>query len=351
MTAAFTVSAVLRCAGCVLAMSLLPAQGSAQAGGEHDFDFEIGNWRTHISRLRRPLSGDTTWIEYDGTSVVKPVWHGRANTVELEVDGPGGQHIQGLSLRLYNPRSRQWSLNFVNAAVGTMGVPTVGEFKHGRGEFYDWEEYGGRMILVRNVWRDMTPTSCRFEQSFSDDGGKTWELNWIATDTRIADEPAPTANTGSHDFDFEIGSWAVKNSRLLHPLTDSATWIRFDGTSEGRKVWNGRAVLLELESDPPSGHSQGLALRTWDPQARQWNVTFAGSRTGVLSPPAIGGFKGGRGEFYNLERLDNGRTVLARSVISRITPTSYRLEQAYSADGGRTWVMVWISEHTRGRRG
>ena len=347
MRTASTLWVGLTSALCFLAMSLPPKHGAAPPGGEHDFDFEIGNWRTHISRLRRPLSGDTTWIEYDGTSVVKQVWGGRANTVELEVDGPGGQHIQGLSLRLYNPGSRQWSLNFVNAAIGTMSVPTVGEFRNGRGEFYDWEEYDGRMILVRNVWKDITPTSCRFEQSFSDDGGKSWELNWVATDTRIQDEPSAPANTGSHDFDFELGTWTVKNARLLDPMTDSAKWVRFDGTSVARKVWNGRAVLLELESDPPSGHSQGLILRTWHPQARQWNVAFASSRVGVLSSPAVGGFARGRGEFYNLERLDDGRTVLGRSVLSGITPRSYRLEQAYSADGGRTWVTTWISEHTR----
>src|SRR4051812_26023208 len=100
---------------CLLAAILLSSRGVAQADGAHDFDFEIGNWKTHIDRLRRPLSGDTTWLAYDGTSVVKPVWGGRANTVELEVSGPGGRRIQGLSLRLYDPRSRQWSLNFVNA--------------------------------------------------------------------------------------------------------------------------------------------------------------------------------------------------------------------------------------------
>jgi len=111
------------------------------------------------------------------------VWGGRANLVELEVDGPAG-HIQALSLRLYNPESRQWSLNFSNSAGGTMAVPTIGEFKAGRGEFYDQETLNGRAILVRFVILDITPTSCRFEQSFSDDGGKTWELNWVATDRR-----------------------------------------------------------------------------------------------------------------------------------------------------------------------
>jgi len=333
----------------LLAIALLASHAPAQPDGAHDFDFEIGSWKTHISRLRRPLSGDTVWFEYDGTSVVKPVWNGRANTVELEVDGPGGRHIEGLSLRLYDPRARQWSINYVNAAVGTMSVPTVGAFANGRGEFFDWEAYEGRMILVRNVWTDITPTSCRFEQSYSDDGGRTWELNWVATDTRVPNAPAPPPDNGSHDFDFEIGAWTVRNTRVLDPLTDSARTIRFDGTSVARKVWNGRAVLVELASDPPSGHGEGLILRTYDPRARQWNVTFASSRGGALSPPAIGGFRDGRGEFYDLEPLADGRTVLARSVLSDITPSSYRLEQAYSADGGRTWQVTWTSAHTRVR--
>jgi len=162
-------------------------QAPAQRDGQHDFDFEIGTWKTHISRLVRPLTGSTTWIEFEGTSVVRKIWNGRANLVELEVDGPTG-HIEGLSLRLYNPQSHQWSLNFANSSSGTLSQPTIGEFKNGRGEFYDQESFNGRTILVRNVWSDITPDSCRFEQAFSDDGGKTWEVNWIATDTRVKDE-------------------------------------------------------------------------------------------------------------------------------------------------------------------
>jgi hypothetical protein len=71
-----------------------------------------------------------------------------------------------------------------------MSTPTIGEFKDGRGEFYDQEKLDGRAILVRFVISDITPTSCRFEQAFSADGGKTWEVNWIATDTRIAEATA-----------------------------------------------------------------------------------------------------------------------------------------------------------------
>jgi len=152
--------------------------------GQNDFDFEIGTWKTHLKRRLRPLTGSNTWVEYEGTSVVKKVLNGKANLVELTVDGPAG-HIEGLSLRLYNPQSRQWSLNFANVNDGTLTPPSIGEFKNGRGEFYNQDSLNGRSILVRFVISDITPTSCRFEQSFSDDGGKTWETNWIATDTRM----------------------------------------------------------------------------------------------------------------------------------------------------------------------
>ena len=158
-------------------------QSARERDGQHDFDFEIGTWKTHVSRLLNPLTGSTAWIEFEGTSVVRKIWNGLANLVELEADGPTG-HLQVLSLRLYNPQSRQWSIHAANSSSGTLSVPTVGEFKNGRGEFFDQEPFNGRMILVRNVWSDITPDSCRFEQSFSDDGGKTWEVNWIATDTR-----------------------------------------------------------------------------------------------------------------------------------------------------------------------
>lgn len=167
-----------------LICGLTGAEEAAKPAGDHDFDFEIGLWKTHISRLMHPLSGSTTWVEYDGTSVVHKIWNGKANLLELEVSGPNG-HLEALSLRLYNPSARQWTLNFSNASVGALGQPTVGEFRGGRGEFYDQEDFNGRAILVRFVISDISADSCHFEQSFSADGGKTWEVNWIATDTRM----------------------------------------------------------------------------------------------------------------------------------------------------------------------
>ena len=165
-------------------LALLLAPQTTPRDGQHDFDWEIGTWKTQLRRLQRPLTGSTTWVEYEGTSVVTKVLDGRANLVELKVSGPSGK-IEGLSLRLYNPQSRKWSLNFANINDGTLVTPSVGEFKDERGEFYNEDTYNGRKILVRFVITKVTADQYRFEQAFSADGGKTWEANWIAVDTRV----------------------------------------------------------------------------------------------------------------------------------------------------------------------
>ena len=191
---------------CSLVVVLQPFQGLAQQNseavkpsvqhapaerdGQHDFDFEIGTWKIHLKRLEHRLTGSTTWVEFDGTSVTRKVWDGRADLEEFETDSPAGGHIEGMTLRLYDPQTHQWSLYWATSKSSTMGPPTIGEFKNGRGEFYDTEPSGpnGRSILVRFVWSDITPNSAHFEQSFSDDGGKTWEVNWITDQTRVKDE-------------------------------------------------------------------------------------------------------------------------------------------------------------------
>jgi hypothetical protein len=162
---------------------LLAAAGPIRAAdrdGQHDFDFNVGTWKTHVSRLVHPLAGSTTWTEYNGVSVVRTVWNGRASLFELEVEGPAG-HIEGVGLRLYNPKSGQWNLNWTNSSVGMLDSPMIGEFKDGRGDFYGQDTLDGRSILVRNGFSDITRNSSRFEQAFSADGGKTWETNWVMT--------------------------------------------------------------------------------------------------------------------------------------------------------------------------
>ena len=129
-----------------------PLQVGTTRNGEHDFDFEIGTWKTHLTRLQHPLTGSTAWVDYEGTTVVRKVWSGRANLAELEVDGPAG-HLEILSLRLYDPQAHQWSLNTASSKGGTISVPTIGEFKNGRGEFFrhranEWKKHISSKYLV-----------------------------------------------------------------------------------------------------------------------------------------------------------------------------------------------------------
>lgn len=156
----------------------------AFAQSENDFDFEIGIWETKVKVLKNPLSGTTEWLAFEGTSIVSEVCKGKANMVELDVEGESGK-IEGVSLRLYHPETKQWSLNYANMKTGNLGVPAVGGFKNGRGEFYNEDIFKGRKILVRFIISGITENSIHFEQAFSADNGKTWEANWIADDTRI----------------------------------------------------------------------------------------------------------------------------------------------------------------------
>jgi len=154
--------------------------------GAHDFDFEFGRWKAHIARRLKPLTGSTTWVEYDGLSVVRPVWGGQANLGELDVAGPAGR-IQGMSLRLYDASARQWKIRWANSADSELGAPMVGSFANGRGLFYNQETLNGRAILVRFVFSNMAATGFRIEQAFSDDGGRNWEVNWISDFTKLPD--------------------------------------------------------------------------------------------------------------------------------------------------------------------
>jgi hypothetical protein len=176
------------------ALFLLPRKGpgvaraappTADRDGQHDFDFELGSWKIHLRRRLHPLTGSNTWVEYDGTSVTRKLWDGRAQVNEFESDAAAG-HIEGLTLRTYNPQTHDWRLYWANAKDGTVVVPQIGQFKNGQGEFYAQDTLDGKSIFVRFIWSKTDSTKPHFEQSFSEDGGKTWEVNWITDQTRVS---------------------------------------------------------------------------------------------------------------------------------------------------------------------
>lgn len=164
---------------------------SVARDGQHDFDFEIGTWTIAVRRLVRPLTGSTTWIKPQGfVHIVRKVWGGRASLAELKIDRPT-PHFEGLMLRLYNPQSHRWSIYWASAKDGALDTPLTGRFENGRGVFLNKNVFNGALVDVRVVYSDITPTSFRTEQSFSADGGKTWEPNLIQTFARRKPQGRP----------------------------------------------------------------------------------------------------------------------------------------------------------------
>lgn len=161
-------------------------QTSAERDGQHDFDPLIGKWKFHVKRRLNPLTGSNTWVDLEGTGGCFKIWDGRAQLDTIEIEGPT-EHLEGLTLRTYNPQSHQWRLYWANSKTGVLDPPQVGQFKDGRGEFVAQDTINGKTILIRYAWTDMTTNSPHFEQSFSNDGGKTWEVNFISDQVRAAD--------------------------------------------------------------------------------------------------------------------------------------------------------------------
>jgi hypothetical protein len=338
----------------LMAMNLHPtAQARAQAAttarnGQHDFDFNVGTWKTHIRRLVHAANGADSWIEQNGTVVVQPIWNGRGELEQIEADGPTG-HWEGLTLFLYNPQAHQWSESYANSKDGILDSPMVGQFNGGRGEFFAQVDAGGQTILVRGVWSDIQADSHRYTISLSSDGGATWDPNFIAELTRAsANEPdsaAPSlgADAPEHGFDFELGTWKLHLKRLVNPLTGSHTWTDFYADSVTRSIWGGRGELEQFEASGAAGRIEGLTLRTYDPQTHQWRLYWANSKDGALFVPQIGQFKGDTGEFYGTDFV-NGKYVYVRFIW---WPMTAHFEQAFSNDGGKTWEVNWITDQTR----
>jgi hypothetical protein len=155
--------------------------------GRHDFDFEVGTWKAHVRTLTHRLAAANDWEEYDGTVVTRtlPMLEGW-NEAEMRVENAQThRRIELLAVRLYNPESRQWSIYGSSVKTGVFDPPVVGQFANGHGEFYGQDNWQGRAITVRYSWQAIGHERTHFEQAFSQDGGKTWQVNWIYDGTRV----------------------------------------------------------------------------------------------------------------------------------------------------------------------
>jgi hypothetical protein len=313
--------------------------------GQHDFDFGEGTWHTHITRTPDPFGQPDVTVTLEGTVTSRKVWGGRAWLEEIEADGPRG-HWEALTLFLYNPHSHEWSMNFLNSQVATLGAPLIGSFDtDGHGQFIQSDTFKDRAILVRGVWTKISADAHDYGEQYSDDGGKSWKFSFLGHKTRIAAGEAGPVPVSSA-FDFEIGTFKSHSRRLLKPLTGSTKWVETDGTTVVNRVWGGRANLAEIHIDPPFGPIDFLALRWYNPTAHQWFLDFANAADGTLGVPMAGVFNQGRVDFYDAETVGDKSTLVHFALwpTSRDTGAS---EQAFSADAGQTWEVNYRTVYTR----
>ena len=164
----------------------------------HDFDFLRGDWTAHHHKLKARLVGSHDWVEFDGTVSQRPVMLGWGNSGDNFFNVPGAPY-RGVSLRSYDPRTAEWLVWWLDGRdpTGELGPPIRGRFENGVGHFYSNDTEGGKPIRVRVTWTRPSPDTARWEQAYSVDGGKTWEVNWTTDFTRATGAPASPSRPAS----------------------------------------------------------------------------------------------------------------------------------------------------------
>lgn len=155
----------------------------APADGRHDFDFYYGRWQVHNERLKERLAGCDEWERFSATQRCRPLLGGIGNIDDFVTDWSGG--FRGMTLRLFDPQARQWSIYWASDRSGVLEPPVVGRFEDGVGTFHGHDQHNGQPVLVRFLWHGITAGRAHWEQAFSADEGQHWETNWRMRMTRM----------------------------------------------------------------------------------------------------------------------------------------------------------------------
>ncbi|HVF17955.1 MAG TPA: hypothetical protein VNA21_13625 [Steroidobacteraceae bacterium] len=332
------------------AMALgLPTIALASGARAQDWTWLLGNWDVWHRRLKERLAGNDDWEEFSGKSAFWQTMNGLGNIDDNSIDIPSGSY-RGLSIRAFDEKSGKWSIWWLDGRNPTyIEPPVLGRFEAGAGTFIGRDSLKGRAIIMRFRWNDVYSARPWWEQAFSPDEGKTWEVNWRNYFTRTATTASalPMLEGAPHDWDFLVGQWNVKHRRLRSRLTGSTQWDEFAGTLNNWAVLGGHANVGDNYMNFPGGEFRGIGLRAFDPTKREWlSWWLDGRNPSAVGAPLRGNFRDGIGTFIGDDTLD-GRAIKTRVIWSRITPRSARWEQAASADSGRTWETNWTSDFER----
>lgn len=251
----------------------------------------------------------------------------------------------GLSVRLYRPAEREWTVYWVDGRDGVLRAPVRGAWRDGRCFLTGRDEDHGRAVLASYAWSGVSDEGGHWEQAFSVDDGRTWETNWVMDFRRRATMPHHgSAPKVTDDFDFLTGRWSGVQRRR-DPFRRDAGWREFGSTSVHHTYVNGSVSVDEF--DFPAEGRRGLTLRLFQPRSRSWRIYWVSSTDGVLQPPVTGTFRDGVGEFSGTDTVD-GTPVEVRFRWTRREDTA-RWEQEFSTDGGGSWSTNWTMDLSRER--
>lgn len=314
-----------------------------------DWTWLLGNWDVSHRRLKQRLAGSDDWETFGGKSALWLTLGGLGTIDDNLLELPAGVY-RGLTVRTYDAASDTWAIWWLDGRGARLDAPVRGRFTDGVGTFVGADTFEGRPILMRFRWLDLHSARPNWEQAFSADDGKTWEVNWTNAFTRTAAAPTPLPLLDSRprDFDFLVGRWQVTHRRLRKRLAGCTDWDHFDGTLVNWPVLGGHGNAGDNLMNFPGGAFRGIGLRAFDERSGEWLSWWFDSRSPAApGTPVRGRFADdGVGTFYG-EETTNGRTVRTRVRWSAITADSARWEQASSDDDGRHWETNWISEFER----
>jgi len=314
-----------------------------------DWAWLTGSWNVRHRRLRERLLDSHDWEAFGGRSAAWPTLGGLGNLDDNLVELPAGSY-RGVSLRAWDAASGTWAIWWLDGRdPGRIDPPVRGRFQGDTGVFSGNDTLRGQPIVMRFTWRAIHGNEPWWEQAFSADQGRSWEVNWRNWFTRTAPLPTilPALADAPRDWDFLHGRWQVRHRRLRDPFSGRDDWETFDGTLTHWPVLGGHAGVADITMHPHAGDEYSVRLHTFEPGPGRWLAWHLDLR----QPTRIGAPQRGAAAAGGI-RFEGEEQVAARRVRTRTSwwatgPDSARHEQALSLDGGTRWTTWWTSALAR----
>jgi len=153
---------------------------ASKNSSKHDFDYLVGHWNIRNRTLKEQLVGSDEWEEFDATQELRPILLGQGN-FDIFRTQLGGKPFEGLTVRLFDPQTRLWTIYWADSKEVNLDEGKVGSFDGDEGDFFGREIINGKNVIVRFHWEKRDAKAPIYSRAFSADAGRTWEWNWYST--------------------------------------------------------------------------------------------------------------------------------------------------------------------------